>query len=184
MQYFPTSATRETDNYPYGRLRTKAIFGTEFKPRHGFRSTFQTVNPKTGKLNKPKFGTYYTIAVLRENEEGRIGHTCIGSPSGRERMQAAFDMLAKHWELFTDEERKHIAKQLHMHAAVDLRATVLYAGTDRDKTTLLYQPCLDVLKSIMQNGIYAEPVLDWDAIEALKPDKYSPFVLTETQIIG
>lgn len=62
----------EAPNYPYGRLRTAAYFSVEFKPKYGFRSVFQTINPKTGRLNAPKYGTYYTFLYVYQNQEN--GH--------------------------------------------------------------------------------------------------------------
>lgn len=62
----------EALEYPYGRLRTAAYFSVDFKPKYGFRSVFQTINPKTGKLNKPKYGTYYTFLCVYQNPEN--GH--------------------------------------------------------------------------------------------------------------
>lgn len=66
----------EVSSYPYGRLRTHAYFSVEFKPKFGFRSVFQTINPKTGKLNAPKKGTYYTFAYNYINPDN--GHIEYG----------------------------------------------------------------------------------------------------------
>lgn len=60
------------ENYPYGRLRTTAYFSVEFNAKKGFRHVFQTINPKNGQLNKPKYSTYSHLAYLNQNEEGFI----------------------------------------------------------------------------------------------------------------
>jgi len=47
------------DDYPYGGLRTQIRYWLEGpKPKKGWRFVSQTVNPKTGKWNKPKASTY------------------------------------------------------------------------------------------------------------------------------
>ena len=59
------------DNYPYGYLKCKATFGVEFKKNKGFRSEFQTINPKTGRTNLVKNGTYKDfMCLLLDHENG------------------------------------------------------------------------------------------------------------------
>jgi hypothetical protein len=50
------------DDYPYGRLRTKMYFWLESKPKFGVRLVSQSLNPKTGRMNKPHPGQYVKIA--------------------------------------------------------------------------------------------------------------------------
>src|SRR4051812_18420178 len=61
------------DDYPYGRSRTQKRYWIESKPKHGDRLVTQTLNPKTGRWNKPKAGTYASILVLflEPQEDGR-----------------------------------------------------------------------------------------------------------------
>lgn len=49
------------NDYPYGRLRTKMYFWLDTHPKRGVRLVMQSVNPKTGRLNKPKMGIYSAI---------------------------------------------------------------------------------------------------------------------------
>jgi hypothetical protein len=63
----PITGEYSTDDYPYGRLRATAKFSVEFNPKKGFRSVFQTKNPKTGRINKPKKGTYQEFLYLVQN---------------------------------------------------------------------------------------------------------------------
>lgn len=62
------------DDYPYGRLRTQIRYWIESKPKFGDRFMAQTLNPKTGRWNKPKAGTYSPLLVmhLAEQEDGRM----------------------------------------------------------------------------------------------------------------
>lgn len=59
--------------YPYGSLRTDKRYWVESKPKHGDRLVTQTLNPKTGRWNKPKAGTYTLALVLwlEPQEDGR-----------------------------------------------------------------------------------------------------------------
>ena len=50
------------DDYPYGSLRTKMYFWLETKAKKGVRLVTQSLNPKTGRMNKPHAGTYVKIA--------------------------------------------------------------------------------------------------------------------------
>lgn len=61
------------DDYPYGRSRTQKRYWIESKPKHGDRLVTQTLNPKTGRWNKPKAGTYSAVLVLflEPQEDGR-----------------------------------------------------------------------------------------------------------------
>lgn len=47
------------DDYPYGfHARTQIRYWLEHKPKKGWRFVSQTLNPKTGRWNKPKPSTY------------------------------------------------------------------------------------------------------------------------------
>ena len=62
----------KSDSYPYGRLRCQAKWWIEDNGKKGHRVCFQTINPKTGRVNAPKKGTYHLVAVLVTNPEN--GH--------------------------------------------------------------------------------------------------------------
>ena len=58
------------DDYPYGfRLRTEIRYWIETKPKKGQRFVSQTLNPKTGRWNKPKASTYSPLLVMVRNPE-------------------------------------------------------------------------------------------------------------------
>lgn len=53
------------NDYPYGfRLRTKIRYWLETKEKNGDRFCSQTLNPETGKWNKPKKSTYIDIGYM------------------------------------------------------------------------------------------------------------------------
>ena len=62
-----TEAT--SDSYPYGRLRCQAKWWVEDNGKKGMRACFQTINPKTGRVNAPKKGTYSLVVILVKNPE-------------------------------------------------------------------------------------------------------------------
>lgn len=60
------------DDYPYGfKLRTQIRYWIE-TTKHGDRMVSQTLNPKTGRWNKPKKTTYVKVAALYLNDDGHV----------------------------------------------------------------------------------------------------------------
>jgi peptidoglycan hydrolase-like protein with peptidoglycan-binding domain len=65
-------------DYPYGfRLRTSIRYWIETKKGFGQRFVSQTMNPKNGKWNKPKAGTYYLAMVMVLEDNGYVGHAAL-----------------------------------------------------------------------------------------------------------
>lgn len=62
LKIFPIGSVQTVESYPYGRLRCKAFFSIEFKKKQGFRTVFQTINPKNDRLNAQKYSTYTDFA--------------------------------------------------------------------------------------------------------------------------
>ena len=61
------------EDYPYGfRLRTKIRYWVETVKGKGDRFVSQTLNPKTGRWNKPKKSTYSAVILIGKNEQGHI----------------------------------------------------------------------------------------------------------------
>ena len=57
-------------DYPYSfTLRTQIRYWVESKKNFGQRFVSQTMNPKTGRWNKPKAGTYSNIITMGLDEE-------------------------------------------------------------------------------------------------------------------
>lgn len=71
----------EIPDYPYGRrIRTTIRYWIETVARKGDRFCSQTLNPKTGRWNKPKRSTYSSVAILiREADTGYIRWTGLGT---------------------------------------------------------------------------------------------------------
>lgn len=66
------------EDYPYGfRERTSIRYWLE-TTSHGDRLLSQTLNPKTGRWNKPKKSVYMDVACMFLNADGHVKHTGIG----------------------------------------------------------------------------------------------------------
>ena len=63
------------DDYPYGRERTTAEFYVEHKTNTA-RGGRVTVNPKTGRKNKPKFTTYYDEVAIAITDDDYVYFVC------------------------------------------------------------------------------------------------------------
>jgi len=59
-------------NYPYGRLRTEMRFWVEYRRGQGFRAVTCSLNPKTGKWNKPHKDTYTEAIACYLDLNGHI----------------------------------------------------------------------------------------------------------------
>ena len=78
-------------DYPYGfTLRTQIRYWVETKPKFGQRFVSQTLNPKTGKWNKPKAGNYFQAVVLLVNQDeaspefGYVSYAALSTYSSNE----------------------------------------------------------------------------------------------------
>lgn len=78
------------EDYPYGGLRCKIWFWVEANKR-GFRFCSRTENPKTGRLNKPKMGTYYKVGgSLYLDENNHVQFFGLSEYSGAQEFQTYF----------------------------------------------------------------------------------------------
>jgi hypothetical protein len=77
-------------DYPYGfRERTQIRYWLESKPKKGWRFVSQTVNPKTGRWNKPKASTYAEWgAAMYLDEDGHVQWNGIGPYSDEQKILA------------------------------------------------------------------------------------------------
>lgn len=66
------------ENYPYGRLRCKIWYWLEHHPKFGVRFCSRTENPKTGRLNNPKRGTYHLLGgAMYLDENNHVKFTAL-----------------------------------------------------------------------------------------------------------
>lgn len=180
--FFHTSTVKTIENYPYGfKLRTTKKDSVEFKPGSGFRYVEQTINPKTGRENKPKKSTYNTIGLLFEDPStGYISFYAI-NPNSAESVLDACLFLSDHYNLFTQDQIKDIAKTLYNIVLADFQACVVYCGADPEKLKRFYVDPLSVLKSIFSSGEndFHKFLVNMEGIENLKIKDFNPFKVTQ-----
>lgn len=106
------------EDYPYGRLKCTMKFWLDYRPgqQYGFRLVTCSLNPKTGKWNKPHSSTYsQAMALYIERETGHIKHAALSYYDA--------DIADEYYEMFKDglsSEGKNNAKYwhfLHLHTA-------------------------------------------------------------------
>lgn len=178
--FFPTSEKIQVDGYPYGRLRTTVWYWVEFKKGFGFRSMFQSKDPKTGRINKPKAGTYYPAMVMKKDSEtGHVRSHTVGF-NGDEEMTAGLAFMAEHFDLFTTEQIHDIfATVVTMHR-VSMKANVVYCGvTDTDALIAVFDPAVKAALHGFRTGenVFAQCLPDYAAVKALTNPDYNPFTV-------
>lgn len=105
--YTSINTAYEVKDYPYGfRLRTSIFYWIESKPGKGDRFCSYTINPKTGRKNAAKCGTYSPFLYMFINDKGHVEHAGIDSYD-REIFQARFYfIIGKIGEEFLSEDQK------------------------------------------------------------------------------
>jgi hypothetical protein len=104
-------------DYPYGfRLRTTMHYWIESKEGHGDRLCTYTIDPRNGRRNKPKCGTYSTFLFMFINEDGHVKTGRIDSYD-KEVFEARFYfLLGKIGEGYiTDVQKKNIRHNHFLH---------------------------------------------------------------------
>jgi len=124
--------TQETayviEDYPYGRkLRTKMRIWVETSKKHGQRVVKQTLNPKTGKWNKPKKSTYSQL-VLLEKEKKADGRVFVKDKHINVRSDTTLDDLKEIEKTYDlDENQQDILKRLMV--GVNARKYIKFTAT-------------------------------------------------------
>lgn len=170
--------TLTSENYPYGRLRTTAHFSVEYSKTKGYRTTFQTVNPKNGRLNAIKKSTYSLGLILPVVEEnGHISYIYSGSINGTEEINKALYFCADFSDILTEETKKAEAATILSMMIVNMKAQVIYAGANIEELKPLYTQQIENIKQIMKGAHYnfENSLLNFDKIEAVKNPNYNPF---------
>lgn len=176
MKYLKTTEKVTIPNYPYGYVqKTTAYFSLEHNPKKGFRTVFQTINPKTGKLNKEKKSTYSPVMILK-NTDGNITSKSLDF-YGDDGIQKGLDFLAEHYELFTQEQIKSIALTLMSIIKSDMMAKIIYTNSPKEKLFPLYKPAFEILKNIANTGnnLFGNIQLDYKTIKSYQEEGFNPF---------
>lgn len=102
------------DDYPYGRQRTQIRYWIETVAKRGDRFVSQTLNPKTGRWNKPKKSTYMPVMVMTRAEDVAEGKGIVKTSYTGLSQYADADKMGEFLKLATpanlnDEQRKQVA---------------------------------------------------------------------------
>ncbi|HZZ98319.1 MAG TPA: hypothetical protein VFG51_00120, partial [Candidatus Saccharimonadia bacterium] len=69
--YSNPQTTRTIENWPFGSMRTTAMFYVETDPKRGQRACRRTVDPKNGRLSAPKKLTFADRMRIADGSDGR-----------------------------------------------------------------------------------------------------------------
>ena len=173
-----TTESVTVNNYPYGSLRATVTFSLEFNAKKGFRTVFQSINPKNNRVNAPKKSTYSPIIVLTKDEKNFVSSRHIGV-NGRVEILKAVAFMEENFDLFTPAQIEYIYLQILTGLRVEAQVLVEYTGADKDKVLeILMPPIQAALRGFKERGVtnvFNEIKFDGEALEALKVPGFNPF---------
>jgi len=159
----------EVSSYPYGRLRTKAFFSIEFVAKKGFRNVFQTIDPKSGRLNAPKKSTYSLFAFQTKDENGFIRNGCWGHSLNNESINKFTNFI------YTNKDSFCLTPEMVKFLAVDIigiiKAGLVWADGNKKAMIEVLRPELDKLVQVANTGdieLLNGFKIDVDALENIK----------------
>lgn len=176
---YNTAEKLTSDNYPYGRLRATAYFSVEYNKK-GARTVFQTIDPKSGRLNKPKNSTYSNVILPCEESNGHYSYCGYLHFNGTADINKGLHFMADFYELFTVEQIKDITITILAYAKANVVAYVQYGGSSFDTIKPLVNKQTETLVKIAKSGenLFLDCLLDEEALKATEQENYDPFVVT------
>ena len=188
--FLSSNHVHEITNYPFGRQRTTGTAFLEFKPKNGFRFVRQLRDPKTGRLCAPKKSNYFEIALPIINNVGYFDYSIFDLNQELERVPAEYTRISENWELWNQEQQKHILFHALTMIKVATHAAHVYSGINEKNGMQLaellpvFKPAIERLKNGL-NDLSSNPLagcsFDLDLYQQLLarvPANYSPFVVT------
>lgn len=179
--YIKTAEIIEVKNYPYSfNLKTTLFDSMDFDLKKGYRRSTQTINPKTGKANKPKKSTYSPLIVRYYDENGHIKATHFDF-NGDKEINEGTKFLNENFDLFTPVEIAYLYVFIYKMAVVDYQATIIYGGSKAEDLKPLYTEFLTICKEAVKTGnnVFNLLQLNTEAIESTKPANFNPFVIKQ-----
>jgi len=183
MNILNTSEVAVVENYPYGRLTTKAMFSVEFKKGKGFRSVFQTINPKNGVYNKEKKGTYYPVLVMTD-DNGFVRSKAFDF-NGAEAINKGCEFMSDNFDKFSNEQIKDIFAHIFQMLKVESHCIVAYCGANFEDVKPLLENSVKMAVRGFKDGenLFKEILIDIEKLNALKKPDFNPFVTKESFVI-
>ena len=176
---YHSSEKLTSDNYPYGRLRATAYFSVEYNKK-GARTVFQTICPKSGRLNKPKNSTYYEVVLPCEESNGHYDWCGYLGFSGTDAINRGLVFMSDFYELFTVDQIKSIAVTILAYTKANVVSYVQYSGSSLDAIKPLMDKQIKTLVKIANGGenLFLDCLIDEEAMDATKQEDYQPFKIT------
>ena len=168
VQILNINEVHEVASYPYGRLRCKAFFSVEFKKGKGFRSVFQTINPKTNRLNAPKKETYTSFAYQTKNEDGKINTRGIRI-NGNEGVNKFTSFLYKNQAALNLNDE--MIKDTISTCISSIRISLAWASGDKKQLMKVLDKPLTTLESVFKTAdvsLLKDFHIDIDAIKEIE----------------
>lgn len=115
--YTSINSAYEVKDYPYGfRLRTSIFYWIETKEGKGDRWCSYTIDPRNGRKNKPKCGTYSPFLYMYVNEENHVTIGGINSYHIDEfRLRFGFIINRIGEEFINESQKKNIRVNHYQH---------------------------------------------------------------------
>jgi len=105
----------KVENYPYGfRLRCTIFYWVETTKKRGDRFCTCTIDPRNGRLNKPKKSTYAPFMYLYLDEIGHVQYGAIDAYE-REKFNEKLDFIINTVEEATDEQVLNLKREYYGH---------------------------------------------------------------------
>lgn len=184
MKLIKTNEKIAVENYPYGyTLKTTLFNEVEFNPKKGYRTVHTTINPKNGKLNKPKKSTYSELIVRFYNEDGHIKNIHL-SFNGKESINKSMKFINENFELFTKEEIQYFYGSVLYMIKVDIQSMIVYCNSKLEDLKPLYDSVIkNMAKGFKDSSLNLfNELLNTEEIEKTKEENYQPFKVTSYSI--
>lgn len=182
MKYLKTTDIATVENYPYGRLKAKATFSIEYKKGCGARMVFQTINPKTGRINNPKKGGYVPAMVLTDTD-GFISSKHLRF-YGADGINEDSKFMFENFDLFTAEQVEDIYGMLFNTLKLEAVASVRYAGAKfEDVKPILEASVRAAVRGFKERGLintFGDIKIDLEALAKTKDPDFNPFKISAT----
>jgi hypothetical protein len=178
IRVYPIGTKLQNDNYPYGRERATAYYSIEYVKNKGCRSVFQTINPKNGRINNPKKSTYYRIILPCEIvSNGHFDSVGYLDFNGSDAINKGLVFMSDFYSCFTKPQIEESALVALAMIKIDMRAQVIYKGSDLESLKPLYEPIIKNLVEITKfhENLFANVLLDLDAIKAASNKDFKAF---------
>jgi hypothetical protein len=170
-------------NYPYGSLRATAFFSVESNKK-GFRTIFQTINPKTNRINNPKKSTYYAVILPMQKGNGHFDFCGYTDMNGGEEINKACQFISDFYDLFTKGEIEQIALHMLTMLQVHTKAICIYCGTNFEDLKPFIDTQVKTAVEIAKNkeNLFLSCMLDNEKIDSLKVPDFNPFTVKSVSV--